>query len=191
MKLKWIRSNNSSIKFILSLALIALIIGFIIFQNQSSEIKEGVINKVSELSMTLTNNNQNSIIFHLAILSILTLLSLIIIGLPLSISYYFYEFVSIGYLLASLFEYKKFSGLLFGTIFIIINKLVFIIFFTYFLINVINYTKKYIKNFKVNKKELIINYLYKCFFVIIIVFLNDIILSYIGNKISSVFIFLL
>ena len=191
MKFKWIRSNKNSIKFILSLAIIAMIIGFTLFHNQSSAVKDGVISKISELSASITDTNQNNILFHLALLSILSILSLIIIGMPLGLSYYFYEFVSIGYLLASLFSYKKFSGILFGGIFIIINKILFLSLLSYFLINTINYTKKYFRSLKTSKKDLIIGFLYKCFFVIIIIFINDIILYFIGNKLCNFFVFLL
>ncbi len=191
MKFKWIRSNISNIKFIVSLGLIALVIGFILFQNESTDIKSGVVSTINELTLNINNTNQNSIIFHLAILSIISLLSLIIIGFPIAVIYYFYEFVSIGYLLSALFEFKKITGLLFGSIFIIINKILFLSVLSYFLINMINYTKKYLKSIKTSKKELIINYLYKCFFVLIIVFINDIILYFIGNKLTNIFTFLL
>ncbi len=191
MKWKWICSNKSIIKFMISLAIIAVIIGFIFFQNQSVEVQKGVVDKVSELSTLLVNNNQNNIVFHLAIISVIVLLSLIIIGLPILIIYYLYEFASIGYLLASLFAYKSIKGLLFGMCFIIVNKILFLIILSYFLLNTINYTRKYLKSLKTSKKDLIINYLYKSFFVIILILINDIILYFVGNKIASIFIFLL
>lgn len=191
MKFRWIRNNLSTIKFIVSLAIVSIIIGFILYNNQTPELKKVIIEKVGDLSINITSTNQNNILFHLGLLSILTILSLILIGLPIGLIYYFYEFVSIGYLLSSLFNYKKLNGLLFGSIFVIINKMLFLLLLSYFLINTINYTKKYLKSLKLSKKDLIINYLYKCFFVILIVFLNDIIIYYLGNKITSIFLFLL
>lgn len=191
MKFRWIRSNLNTIKFIVSLAIVSIIIGFILYNNQTPELKKVIIEKVGDLSINITSTNQNNILFHLGLLSILTILSLILIGLPIGLIYYFYEFVSIGYLLSSLFNYKKLNGLLFGSIFVIINKMLFLLLLSYFLINTINYTKKYLKSLKLSKKDLIINYLYKCFFVILIIFLNDIFIYYLGNKITSIFLFLL
>ena len=191
MKCRWIRSNINSIKFIISLAFIALIIGFILFNNETNVIKEGVINSIKELDINIINNRENVFLFHLGLVSIFIVLSIIVIGLPIFLIYYFYEFVSIGYLLSVLFSYKKLNGLLFGVVFTCINKILFLLILSYFLINMINYTKKYLKSFKINKNDLIMNYLYKCFFVILLVIINDLFLYFLGNKLTSIFLFLI
>ncbi len=191
MKYRWIRSNINTLRFILSLAIVSVIVGIILYNNQALELKNSIIQELGNINNQISSTNQNNILFHLAILSILTVLSLIIIGSPITIAYYFYEFVSIGFLLSSMFSYKKLNGLLFGSIFVIFNKMLFLILLSYFLINMINYTKKYIKGLKLSKKDLIINYLYKCFFVILTVLINDVIIYYLGNKLTSIFLFLL
>jgi len=190
MKFKWIRSNKNSLKFIFFLAVMGLIVGVLLYFKSGTEVKTGIINKLSNLTTTIYSTNQNNIIFHLSVLSILLMLSLIVIGVPLILFYYFYEFVSIGYLLSALFDYKKFSGLLFGSIFVIINKILFLLFLTYFLLNSIRYGKRILKNFKASKSDIIINQLYKGLFVIGLTLLNDIILYFVGNKLLSIFIFL-
>ena len=191
MKCRWVRSNISSIRFISSFILIALIIGFILFNNENINVKESVINSIKEIDINIVNTRENVFLYHLGLVSIFIVLSIILIGLPLYLIYYFYEFVSIGYLLSVLFSYKKINGLLFGVIFTFINKILFLVILSYFLINMINYTKRYIKSFKMNKNDLIMNYLYKCFFVILLVIINDIFLYFLGNKLTSIFLFLL
>ena len=191
MKYKWIRSNIYSIKFIISFALIALIIGFVLFNNESNVIKDGVLNSIKDLDINIINSRENVFLIHLGLVSIFIVLSIIVIGMPIFLIYYFYEFVSIGYLLSVFFSYKKFNGLLFGVVFTCINKMLFLVILSYFLINMINYTRKYINSIKLNKNDLIINYLYKCFFVILLVIINDLFLYFLGNKLTSIFLFLI
>ena len=191
LKLKYLRTNKSIIKFILTLAIIGIIVGVIIFITSSNQIKDGVISKLSEIINTITNSKQNNIIYHLIILSIGIILSLTVIGIPIILFYYFYEFASIGYLLASFYKYKGLNGLLFGSIFVIINKILFLILITYFLVNSINYSKRILNNLKGSKSTYIINMLYKGIFVLIITLLNDIILFFIGNKLIGLFISLI
>ena len=191
MKFKWIQNNRNIIRFIVGLAVLGFITGIILYYNSSNEIKASVLNEVSIIINAVSDTKQNNILFHLALLSILLVLSIIVIGLPIIIFYYFYEFVSIGYLLTSLFFYKKISGLLFGSIFILINKILFLLFLSYFIINSIKYSKRVLKGLKMRKSEIIVHHLYKGLFIIILSFINDIILYFIGNKLLSVFLFLI
>lgn len=190
MKFSWIRINKSKIEFVIVLALLGLISGILLYVNQSIEVKEGVISKVTELIKTISTTNQNNILYHVSLLSILIILSLVIIGTPIIMFYYFYEFASIGYVLAAFYQYKKINGILFGSIFIVVNKILFLAILTYFLISSIIYTKKLINNLKRPKNDIIINQLLKGFFILSIIFINDIILYFIGNKIISVFLFM-
>lgn len=191
MKNRWINSNKNSFKFIIILAILGIIAGFLLYNRLSDDIKLGINNKLPDLINSITSTNQNNVLYHLGVISILIISSLIIIGLPISLFYYFYEFTSIGYLLAAFIKYKGINGLLFGSIFVLINKLLFLSILSYFIINTINYTKKIINNLKGAKKEQIINELYKSFFTLGLILINDIILYFIGNKLISLFLFLL
>jgi hypothetical protein len=191
MKFKWLRSNKNNLKFSIVLAIIGIIIGVVLYTKQTNEVKLGITTKLMELAENITTTKQNSILFHLALISILLILSLTAFALPAIIFYYFYEFVSIGYLLSSLVYYKKVSGLLFGSIFVVINKVLFLMVLTYFLINSINYTKRFLTNLKGTKNDIITNQLYKGIFVLSIIFINDIFLHFVGNKLLSIFIFLI
>ncbi len=102
-----------------------------------------------------------------------------------------YEGVSIGFLLSSFINYSPIKGMLFGTIFIIISKIIYITILIYLLTNTLKYTKNFLKRLKMAKNELIINQVIKISFCTTITLINDIILYFIGNKIITIFKFIL
>lgn len=191
MKFEYLYTNKKNIKFIILLAFLGFLSGIVLFNMQNINFQNTIINKISELPQVLNNTRQNNILFHLSILSIISLLSILLIGLPVIVGYYFYEFLSLGFFLRALYAYKKIKGLLFGSIFIIFNKILFLIVLSYMLLSIINYSKRFIKDFKVSKNSLIVNHLYKLFFCIVTVLLIDAILYFFGNKLLLIFDFLL
>lgn len=191
--MKWTSSNKYIIKFLISLFIIGILIGLYIYIKEPTIIKTGILNELESIT-TLLSKKQNNIIYHIILLSILILLSIIILGIPLILFYFFYEGVSIGFLLGSLIHYKKISGLLFGIIFIIINKLLIYIALIYILVVSITYSKKIYISFK-RKDYKIYEYsfthLVKLFFIFIIIIISDIFIYFFANKILLHFSFLL
>lgn len=191
MIIKYLRSNKNSIIFILVLAIIGIITGIILFNNLDSSLKSSVIDKIKDLTINISDSNQNNIIYHLCLISILVIFNLIVVGVPLSVFYYFYEFTTIGFLLASFFFYKKVRGLLFSIILLISYKGLFLVILSYFIISAIKYLRNLFLLRKVSKKSLLLNQLYKGIFVIILLLLIDLIIYFVGNKILSIFLFLI
>lgn len=189
MKIKWSNRSKNYLKFLSLLLLLGIITGIYLYLVQSNIIKISITNKLSDLS-NLLNNHQSNFITHTIIISVFAMLSITIIGIPLCLFYYFYEGVSVGFLIMAFIKYKNIKGLLYGTIFIIINKLIYIILITYLLLISIQYAKNILNN-KKDKKNLIINYLVKIFIVFIIILINDLILYLVGNKLLSIFLFIL
>lgn len=191
MKFKWLKSNRSIIKFLVMLFITSILVGIYLYLSKEKLIKESINTELIKMINNLDITRQNNILNHLLIMIVLSVLSLTIIGLPIILIYFLYEGVSIGFLLSSFINYSPIKGMLFGTIFIIISKIIYITILIYLLTNTLKYTKSFLKRLKMTKNELIINQVIKILFCITITLINDIILYFIGNKIITIFKFIL
>lgn len=191
MKFKWLKSNRSIIKFLVMLFITSILVGIYLYLSKEKLIKESINTELIKMINNLDITRQNNILNHLLIMIVISVLSLTIIGLPLILIYFLYEGVSIGFLLSSFINYSPIKGMLFGTIFIIISKIIYIAILIYLLTNTLKYTKSFLKRLKMTKNELIINQVIKILFCITITLINDIILYFIGNKIITIFKFIL
>ncbi|MCI6764151.1 stage II sporulation protein M [bacterium] len=191
MKFKWLKSNRSIIKFLLMLFITSILVGIYLYLSKEKLIRESINTELIKMINNLDITRQNNILNHLLIMIVLSVLSLTIIGLPIILIYFLYEGVSIGFLLSSFINYSPIKGMLFGTIFIIISKIIYITILIYLLTNTLKYTKNFLKRLKMAKNELIINQVIKISFCTTITLINDIILYFIGNKIITIFKFIL
>lgn len=191
MKFKWLKSNRSIIKFLVMLFITSILVGIYLYLSKEKLIKESINTELIKMINNLDITRQNNILNHLLIMIVISVLSLTIIGLPIILIYFLYEGVSIGFLLSSFINYSPIKGMLFGTIFIIISKIIYIAILIYLLTNTLKYTKSFLKRLKMTKNELIINQVIKILFCITITLINDIILYFIGNKIITIFKFIL
>lgn len=191
MKFKWLKSNRSIIKFLLMLFITSILVGIYLYLSKEKLIRESINTELIKMINNLDITRQNNILNHLLIMIVLSVLSLTIIGLPIILIYLLYEGVSIGFLLSSFINYSPIKGMLFGTIFIIISKIIYITILIYLLTNTLKYTKNFLKRLKTTKNELIINQVIKISFCTTITLINDIILYFIGNKIITIFKFIL
>lgn len=191
MKFKWLKSNRSIIRFLLMLFITSILVGIYLYLSKEKLIRESINTELIKMINNLDITRQNNILNHLLIMIVLSVLSLTIIGLPIILIYFLYEGVSIGFLLSSFINYSPIKGMLFGTIFIIISKIIYITILIYLLTNTLKYTKNFLKRIKMAKNELIINQVIKISFCTTITLINDIILYFIGNKIITIFKFIL
>lgn len=194
MKFKWTSSNKNLIKFLVALLIMGILIGIYIYIKQPSLIKVSIINELKLLDNTLKTTHQNNFLYHILIISVFTFLSILVLGVPIILFYLFYEGVSMGFLIAGLFNYKKVSGLIYGVIFMTINKLILYVLLVYLLIVSINYSKKVIisirrKDYRIY--EYIFTHLVKMVFILIVIIVYDIFIYFLGNKILAYFTFLL
>mgnify|MGYP004596195805 FL=1 len=135
-------------KFLLMLFVIGIFIGVYAYLIQDTNTKNAINLELTSLLSNLANVKQNSIIYHFITISLMIILSLSVIGLPLVLFYYFYEGISIGFLITSFIKYKKFKGFTYSLIFTGISKLLYIAILTYFLVQSLNYAFKILKNIK-------------------------------------------
>ncbi len=189
------KSKSKIFKFLITLVIIGIIVGIILYLNLDSEAKKSIINSFTNINTNLKTTNQNNIFFHLIIIIGFVICSLTIILYPLNIFYLFYELVSLGFILASYTHLNGLKGLLYGIIYILLNKAFYLLILLY--LNIISYRiiKKIInsllKKDNISVRELYLNYFSKIIICIIPLFLIDIIIFFFGNKLLSIFQFLL
>jgi len=194
MKIYWTSYNIKIIKFLITLLLFGIVIGFIIYHQQSTTIKTGIMHELSLIGDSISKSRNNNLVHHFLLFSVIMVLSLVVIGFPLVLFYYFYEGVSLGFLLAGLWHYQKFKGLIFGLVFIIVNKLVLFVVLIYLILVSIKYSVKIILTIKNRDSCLrinLLNQLFRLLFTFVVILIYDLFLYFGGNKILSYFLFLL
>jgi len=183
------------IQFLLCIVIIGLVVGIVFYYKQGDINKENIGSNMNFFITNLEIKRINGIFFHLIAVTMLFVLSFLIIGFPAAIIYLFYESLSIGFSLAVFNASFKFSGLLFGLIFNVICKSVFLILLLIFNVKIFDVSRNIIgsiffKRDKTIKRLLLVNIK---FLILIVgfVLLNDLILYLFGTSIIKFFIFLL
>ena len=179
---KFLAKNKKYLLFVLVILVIGVLTGIIFFFMQNSEVKNEIINSLSQSS----NYHYNAIMKDLIVCSILLVLSFFVIGLPLSIFYLFYEGLSLGFMLITFLMTYSFKGLIYMLIYILLNKLIpliLMIFFIQKLINIGRLVIGFIIYRKDNyiKEKIILNFKNSLYILIFILIFN--IISYFGSPI--------
>ena len=135
----------------------------------------------------IKTTHQNMIIEHLIIIIILVFLSYSIIGLPVILIYLFVECTSIGFFIGALYNSFKLKGLLFGVIFTMISKLLFILCLLYISYIALKITKRLLRVliFKENDSlyKLLKNLFLKLGVVVLGILIYDTLVYFFANKI--------
>lgn len=190
----WTSLNKKICLFFSIIFTIGIIIGFIFLIYLEESSKELISLNINEWLQSLSTSHINSILEHIIILSTLAILSVFVIGLPLIIFFVFYNGFSIGFLLMSLIEIFGVKGLIYGLIYLIITKGIYLFFLTIFILALIKIIiliiKRLIWHQKMNK-NLLVTYCKRILICIGVIILSDIILYFGGTKLISIFNFLL
>ena len=194
MKFGWTSSNKYIIKFLVSLFILGIIIGAFAYYHQGELVRSGILNELENIEYILSTTRQNNFLGHIIFFSVAIIASLIIIGLPLLLFYFFYEAVSIGFLLASFFDLNGISGLFFGLIFTIVSKLFLYLGLIYLTIISINYAKKMIISIKMKDNKIyehITHHTIRSILVLIFILITNLFSFFLANIIMVYFLFLL
>ena len=167
-----IKKHKLFITIVALLILIGFICGLFYFFFVSKSLKTNIYDTIKSLDVI----HYNAILKDLIIMSLLLISSFLIIGIPLSIFYLFYESFSLGFLTITFISLFPIKGIIFIILYLLINKLLtlfLMIIFIYKIITIsrlsigfiiykkdLNIQEKIIKNFK--------NSLYIIIFVLII-----------------------
>lgn len=185
-----LKKHYKFIIFLCVLFIIGLVSGLIYFNVIND-------NLVIDLEKELLNINfaGNNLVYHVIILGILLFTTFLIFGVSLGLFIYFYEVMSIGFMIGAFFYFFGLSGLFYGIIYALVFKGLYLLLFSYLLLKLINVSKNIVGYFVLRKENNLkisaINNFVIVIFISVIILVNDIILILIGDKIMSIFTFLI
>ncbi len=176
---------------------IVLVIGiitgvvFVIMLDEAT--KEILFLNINNFLQSFDASNISILMQHLVILSTLLILSIFLIGGPLVIFFMFYNGFTIGFIISSITCIFGIKGMLFGVLYVIISKLVFVVLFIIFSVNLFKIVKCVIDYlvYKKSNKESLIMFMKRSIVFIGIIMISDIILYFGGVKLINIFNFLI
>ncbi len=189
----WTSISKKMYVFMLIILIIGIITGIVFVIMLDEATKEILFLNINEFLQNFSNTNINSGLMHLVILSSLLILSIFLVGGPLLIFYMFYNGFSIGFVVSSITYIFGIKGMLYGSIYILISRLVYIIVLIIFNVNLFKIIKCNIDSLvykKSNKESLSVFYKRSIVFIGIIL-INDVILYFWGGKLVNLFNFLI
>lgn len=189
----WTSISKKMYVFMLIILIIGIITGIVFVIMLDEATKEILFLNINEFLQNFSNTNINSGLMHLVILSSLLILSIFLVGGPLLIFYMFYNGFSIGFVVSSITYIFGIKGMLYGSIYILISRLVYIIVLIIFNVNLFKIIKCNIVSLvykKGNKESLSVFYKRSIVFIGIIL-INDVILYFGGGKLVNLFNFLI
>ena len=189
----WTSLNKKLYVFMSIILVIGFIVGIVFVVLLDEATKEILFLNINEVLQNFSYVNTNDLIIHLVILSSLLILSMFLIGGPLVLFFMFYNGFSIGFIISSLTFIFGIKGILFGSIYVIIYKLLFLIMLVVFSVNLFKIIKCVIDRIvnKNNNKESLVVFIKRSVIFIGIVLILDIILYFVGGKLVNLFNFLI
>ena len=189
----WTSLNKKLYVFMSIILVIGFIVGIVFVVLLDEATKEILFLNINEVLQNFSYVNTNDLIIHLVILSSLLILSMFLIGGPLVLFFMFYNGFSIGFIISSLTCIFGIKVILFGSIYVIIYKLLFLIMLVVFSVNLFKIIKCVIDRIvnKNNNKESLVVFIKRSVIFIGIVLILDIILYFVGGKLVNLFNFLI
>ncbi len=183
--------NRNYLVFVIAIIAIGILAGIIYFHFLDED-------TLNNLLTTLNNYNvikYNGILKYLTIMSLLLISSFFVIGIPFSLFYLFYESLSFGFLINAFYMAFKIKGLLYILIYLMVNKLLVFILLIIFVKKCIRIGRLMIGMFIYRKdnliKEKIMHNFKSNLYIILYVFIINIILYFLSPYIFKPLSFLL
>ena len=152
--------NHSKLYNIIFLGIsISITLGLIISITLDKNLITDIYNYLIDHINNYNNNTFNNIIYPIIIYTSIFILSLTLIGSCAPFLALFIENISIGLILGVFLRNKALKGLLFGIIYFITTKLIYLIILIYLVINIYKFINIFIKSIK-NKSDYSIYNLY-------------------------------
>lgn len=164
---------------------------FVIMLDEAT--KEILFLNINNFLQSFGTSNISILVQHLVILSTLLILSIFLIGGPLVIFFMFYNGFTIGFIISSITCIFGIKGMLFGVLYVIISKLVFVVLFIIFSVNLFKIVKCVIDYlvYKKSNKESLVMFMKRSIVFIGIIMISDVILYFGGAKLINIFNFLI
>lgn len=180
--------NNFVVKFTLTLFLISIIIGLLLYFTYTPDLKSYIEN----FKEIVLNTKQNTFMLHIGIILIIFISSISLIGLPLIIFYLFFEGVSIGFTIGAFLGFNGIKGFLFYFLYFICSKLLFDILALYFTIISIRFSYKLLGNLIYKNKDelykIIMNQFIRFIILFGVVVINSVLIYFLSNTIVKLFV---
>ena len=190
----WTSLNKKFYLFLSIIFIIGLILGviFLIYLDEAS--KDILFLNINEWLQGISNSNINNIVLHIIMLSSMFLLSIFLIGIPFVLFFAFYNGFSVGFTVTSLTFIFGIKGLLYGIIYVIITKGIYLFFLSIIIVSLLRVSLIILKSIfnkeNIDKEKLAL-LLKKNLICIAIILINDIILYFWGTNLITIFNFLL
>ena len=190
----WTSLNKKFYLFLSIIFIIGLILGviFLIYLDEAS--KDILFLNINEWLQGISNSNINNIVLHIIMLSSMFLLSIFLIGIPFVLFFVFYNGFSVGFTVTSLTSIFSIKGLLYGIIYVIITKGIYLFFLSIIIVSLLRVSLIILKSIfnkeNIDKEKLAL-LLKKNLICIAIILINDIILYFWGTNLITIFNFLL
>ena len=190
----WTSLNKKFYLFLSIIFIIGLILGviFLIYLDEAS--KDILFLNINEWLQGISNSNINNIVLHIIMLSSMFLLSIFLIGIPFVLFFAFYNGFSVGFTVTSLISIFGIKGLLYGIIYVIITKGIYLFFLSIIIVSLLRVSLIILKSIfnkeNIDKEKLAL-LLKKNLICIAIILINDIILYFWGTNLITIFNFLL
>ena len=190
----WTSLNKKFYLFLSIIFVIGLILGviFLIYLDEAS--KDILFLNINEWLQGISNSNINNIVLHIIMLSSMFLLSIFLIGIPFVLFFVFYNGFSVGFTVTSLISIFGIKGLLYGIIYVIITKGIYLFFLSIIIVSLLRVSLIILKSIfnkeNIDKEKLAL-LLKKNLICIAIILINDIILYFWGTNLITIFNFLL
>ncbi len=189
----WTSLSKKMYLFMVIVLVIGIITGVVFVIMLDEATKEILFLNINDFLQSFGKSNISTLLIHLVILSTLLILSIFLIGGSLVIFFMFYNGFTIGFIISSITCIFGIKGMLFGTIYAIITKLLFLILLVIFSVNLFKIVKCVIDYivYKKNNKETLSIFMKRSIVFIGLVMFNDIILYFAGVKLINIFNFLI
>lgn len=189
----WTSLSKKLYLFMSIVLVIGIITGVVFVIMLDEATKEILFLNINNFLQSFDESNISILVQHLVILSTLLILSIFLIGGPLVIFFMFYNGFTIGFIISSITCIFGIKGMLFGVLYVIVSKLVFVVLFIIFSVNLFKIVKCVIDYlvYKKSNKESLVMFMKRSIVFIGIIMINDIILYFGGVKLINIFNFLI
>lgn len=189
----WTSLSKQLYLFMGIVLVIGIITGVVFVLMLDEATKEILFLNINNFLQSFDASNISVLVQHLVILSTLLILSIFLIGGPLVIFFMFYNGFTIGFIISSITCIFGIKGMLFGVLYVIVSKLVFVVLFIIFSVNLFKIVKCVIDYlvYKKSNKESLVMFMKRSIVFIGIIMISDIILYFGGVKLINIFNFLI
>lgn len=189
----WTSLSKKLYLFMSIVLFIGIITGVVFVLMLDEATKEILFLNINNFLQSFDASNISILVQHLVILSTLLILSIFLIGGPLVIFFMFYNGFTIGFIISSITCIFGIKGMLFGVLYVIVSKLVFVVLFIIFSVNLFKIVKCVIDYlvYKKSNKESLVMFMKRSIVFIGFIMISDIILYFGGVKLINIFNFLI